>query len=252
MQRQSRRCTAGGRGTTTSRRISAPCPRDSDAIVTPAQIPPATEPPPREGKPPSRPARARWITVTVMMVGLGFALGAALSLTTDSGGVVPGRDAPAIEAIDVRTGDTVHLADFRGHVVLLNVWATWCKPCEQEMPSMQRLHEALFDQGLRIVAVSIDRSSSEKVLAWVEQRGLTFAVLHDPGGRIERIYQTTGVPESFIIDDHGVIVKREIGAREWDTPVQLRLFRQLLRSPSVDRSNDSGGRSDFQRERDSR
>ncbi|NIS65090.1 MAG: redoxin domain-containing protein [Gemmatimonadales bacterium] len=186
-----------------------------------------------------------------MMVGLGFALGAALSLTTDSGGVAPGRDAPALEAIDVRTGDTVRLADFRGHVVLLNVWATWCKPCEQEMPSMQRLHEALFDQGLRIVAVSIDRSSSQKVLDWVEQRGLTFTVLHDPAGRIERIYQTTGVPESFIIDDQGVIVKREIGAREWDTPVQLRLFRQLLRSPSADRSNDSVGSGVFRRERDS-
>jgi peroxiredoxin len=192
----------------------------------------------REGGGPPRPARARWITVTVIVFTLGLALGAALSVTTDSGGVVPGRKAPAIQASDVRTGDTVRLADFRGYVVLLNVWATWCKPCELEMPSMQRLHEALSSQGLRIVAVSIDRSSSKKVLDWVQQRGLTFTVLHDPAGRIERVYQTTGVPESFIIDSRGVIAKREIGAREWDTPVQLRLFRQLLQASMTDRHDD--------------
>lgn len=210
--------------------------------MVPGQIPPATEPQPSERRPPSKLARARWITVTVLMVGLGFALGAALALTADAGGVVPGRDAPAIDAVDVRTGGTVRLSDFRGHVVLLNVWATWCKPCEQEMPSMQRLHEALFDRGLRIVAVSIDRGSSEMVREWVEQRGLTFTVLHDPGGRIERIYQTTGVPESFIVDDRGVIVKREIGAREWDTPVQLRLFRQLLQDSMTDRHDEPAER----------
>ncbi len=112
--------------------------------------------------------------------------------------------------------------------MLLNIWATWCRPCEEEMPSMQRLYEELAPRGLKVVAVSIDKASRDYVLQWVRERGLTFDILQDPAGRIERVYQTTGVPESFVIDSEGVIVKREIGAREWDHPTQVALFRRLL------------------------
>lgn len=153
-------------------------------------------------------------------------LGAVLG--SDIGRVAPGSAALPFEAADVVTGNRVTLADLEGQVVLLNVWATWCKPCEQEMPSMQRLYEVLGPAGLRIVAVSIDTDPAEKVRAWAAERGLTFDILHDPGGKIQRVYQTTGVPESFVIDRRGLIVKKQIGTWEWDQPASVAFFRRLL------------------------
>ncbi len=163
-----------------------------------------------------------------LLAGLVAVLGAAIAATSDIPLVGPGSAAPDFEAVNIATGDPATLADYRGDVVLLNIWATWCRACEEEMPSMQRLHEQLAPSGLRIVAVSIDKASSQEVLRWVQERDLTFDVLHDRQGRIENLYQTTGVPESFVIDRHGALVKKEIGAREWDVPAQVAYFRRLL------------------------
>ena len=93
---------------------------------------------------------------------------------------------------------------------------------------MERLYRELGPEGLRVVAVSVDRESRHKVQEWVEQLGLTFTILQDRSGRIEELYQTTGVPESFVIDQNGVILKREIGPREWDSAVQSGMLRRLL------------------------
>ena len=173
-------------------------------------------------------ARGQWIAVGGIVGGIAFAVGAALLLTPDLGLVAPGSRAPAFQLEDLASGDTVGLGDLQGDVVLLNIWATWCAPCEEEMPSMQRLHETLGDSGLRIVSVSVDQGSKDGVRRWIAERALTFQVLLDPTGRIERTYQTTGVPESFVIDRDGVIVKKVIGAEEWDAPAQRQLFRRLL------------------------
>lgn len=156
-------------------------------------------------------------------------LGIGLALSSDVGLVGPGSDAPDFYALDVRTGDTLQFRKaFARQVVLLNVWATWCPACEEEMPSMQRLYEQLGSEGLKVVAVSIDKGAPGFVLRWVEERDLTFDILQDLAGRIEQVYQTTGVPESFVIDRDGVIVKKEIGAVEWDRPARVALFRRLL------------------------
>ena len=173
--------------------------------------------------------KGQWIAVGGILGALAFALGAALILTPERGRVIPGSDAPPLRALDAATGDSVTIDRFGGDVVLLNIWATWCGPCEAEMPSMQRLHAKLGHQGLRILAVSVDvLGSREDVMAWVRERDLTFAILHDKSGKIQQTYQTTGVPESFVIDRHGVIVKKVIGSMEWDEPAQEALFRRLL------------------------
>ena len=93
---------------------------------------------------------------------------------------------------------------------------------------MQRLHEELGPEGLKIVAVSIDQGDAESVKRWIDERSLTFTVLHNQSGRIQQVYQTTGVPESFVLDKDGTIVKKVIGATEWDHPAQKALFRRLL------------------------
>ncbi len=173
-------------------------------------------------------SRGQWVAVGVIVAVLAAAVAAGMALSPELRPVRPGSDAPGFEALDVASGETVSLSNYDGQIVLLNLWATWCLPCEREMPSMQRLHEQLGPVGLKVVAVSLDATGPEKVLAWVRDRELTFDVLHNREGRLERVYQTTGLPESFVIDRDGVIVKKEIGAREWDSPSQLAFFRRLL------------------------
>ncbi len=148
----------------------------------------------------------------------------------------PGSPAPDYRATDLG-GDSVALSNLFGEVILLNIWATWCPPCREEMPSMQRLYEALGPAGLRIVAVSIDAEEGSvdaggrpggDVADFVEEYGLTFDVWLDPSGRIQRAYRTTGVPESFIIDRDGRILRRIPGPTEWDDPAYIALFERLL------------------------
>ena len=172
--------------------------------------------------------RTQWLAVAGVLGALAALLVTGIAFTGDIAPVGVGSEAPDFTATDLASGQPVALAAHRGEVVLLNIWATWCLPCEQEMPSMQRLYAELAPSGLRVVAVSVDQSSPETVRSWVEARDLTFTVLHDPSGRIQQVYQTTGVPESFVVDRDGVIVKKIIGATEWDHPAQKALFRRLL------------------------
>lgn len=151
--------------------------------------------------------------------------------------VITGAVAPDFE-MELLDGGEVQLADYRGQVVLVNVWATWCGPCLQEMPSMQRMYEELGDEGFEILAVSVDAPVGESdafgrpggdLGAFAEELGLTFPILKNPSGDIQRTYQTTGVPESFLVGPDGVIVKKVAGPTEWDAPQNLELVRRLLR-----------------------
>jgi peroxiredoxin len=126
------------------------------------------------------------------------------------------------------------LRDYRGSVVLLNVWATWCAPCRVEMPSIEILHQRFGRDGLHVLAVSIDSVGSDSTIrAFVAKYGLTFEVLNDPSGRIQEIYQTTGVPETFVIARDGVIRKKVIGADDWSSEGNRSLIAQLLREPGA-------------------
>ena len=112
-------------------------------------------------------------------------------------------------------GELVRLSDFRGKVVLLNFWATWCPPCRKEMPAMQQLYQAYKDKGLEIVAVSVDTASTGEVRAFVEELGLTFPVLHDRDSLVSRLYSNPGVPSSYLIDPQGKVAYRVLGEYDW-------------------------------------
>jgi len=124
-------------------------------------------------------------------------------------------------------GKMVRLADYKGSVVLLNIWATWCPPCVEEMPSMEKLYQELEGEDFKILAVSIDVSGAKAVIPFMKKHRLSFAALTDNEGAIKSLYQTTGVPETFIIDKDGIIVEKIIGPRDWATPVAIRYFRDL-------------------------
>jgi len=148
----------------------------------------------------------------------------------------PGARAPEFTFTDLDSRP-VSLSDFRGKVVLVNVWATWCAPCRAEMPSMERLYQAMAGRDFEILAVSIDRPEGQQdssgnpggnLRTFVEGMGLTFPILHDPAGRIQLLYQTTGVPESFLIGKDGTIYRKVIGAVEWDYPQWMELVERLV------------------------
>jgi peroxiredoxin len=154
--------------------------------------------------------------------------------------VITGSVAPQFSATTT-DGQPVTLADYTGKVVLLNIWATWCEPCRTEMPSMQRLYESVKGspgaEDFEILAVSIDAPIGQRdvagrlggdLKAFAHGFGLEFSILHDPSGSIQRTYQTTGVPESFVIGRDGLIYKKVAGGTEWDLPVNQELVRRLL------------------------
>ena len=174
----------------------------------------------------------QWAIVGVVVLGLAAGAWTLTQATGETGPVDIGRTAPTFKAIDLATGDTVDLRTrYKGQVTLVNIWATWCIPCKTEMPAIQQAYARFKDQGFRVAAVSIDEGSEAPVQQFVKEMGLTFDVLHDRvpvGGNVQSLYQTTGVPESFLLDKDGTIVKRVIGAYDWASPASTKLIARTL------------------------
>jgi peroxiredoxin len=137
--------------------------------------------------------------------------------------------APDFSVVDL-TGRVVRLSALRGRVVLVNVWTTWCPPCRDEMPSMERLYQALRGPDFELLAVSEDEGTVDTVRAFVDDLAVTFPVLHDPQRQVGSRYGVWGYPETFIIDRAGRIVERVIGPRNWDTPEQRAALRGLMQA----------------------
>ena len=173
--------------------------------------------------------RAQWIAAGVVAGVAALGITAAVLLAPEVNQVTVGSSAPGFRVTALANQDTVApLEKYKGQIMLVNIWATWCQPCEAEMPSMQKLYEAMGPKGLKIVSVSIDKDPPDEVQAWLTKRHLTFEVWQDQSGNIQQTYQTTGVPESFILDRNGVIVKKVIGAIEWTEPGTEALLTRLL------------------------
>ena len=170
------------------------------------------------------------IGLLVLGVASAIAFGATRYLRKELFPVAVGSVAPDFTAV---TLDSIprekHLAEYRGQVIMINVWATWCAPCRVEMPSIEALHRAYAAKGFKVLAVSIDDPGhAETIRAFVDQYNLTFEVLHEGSGAIEHDYQTSGIPETFVIGRDGVIRKRVIGAAAWNSAANINLVRGLL------------------------
>jgi peroxiredoxin len=143
-----------------------------------------------------------------------------------------GSPAPRFALAPLGGGAPVALEALRDRVVLVNFWATWCKPCEDEMPAMERLYRRLRPEGFELLAVSVDDGDAE-VAAFRERLGLSFAILRDPDRRVATRYQSLRFPESFLVGRDGTIAARFIGPREWDAPEYERSIRALLASAAA-------------------
>jgi cytochrome c biogenesis protein CcmG/thiol:disulfide interchange protein DsbE len=127
------------------------------------------------------------------------------------------------------TGHPVTLSELHGKVVFLNVWATWCGPCLEEMPSMETLYDEFKErQDFVILAVSEDTKGRDVVVPYVAKNGYHFPVLLDPENKITEAYNVSGVPETFIIDKNGRIVAHHMGAFDWSSADVKEALRELL------------------------
>jgi len=181
-------------------------------------------------------SRQQWTLIAGVVMTAVFGIALAIKLRPQLNPVEIGSKAPEFTATDLRANKPATIADYRGKVVLVNIWATWCPPCRAEMPSMEKLYKKLPGTDFRIAAVSVDGDAfhpegSEPpsgIMAFANNLGLTFDILHDPSGDIRKAYDIFGVPESYLIDRDGVIVKRVIGAADWNTGDNEMLIRRLL------------------------
>ena len=151
----------------------------------------------------------------------------------------PGRDtekskvgfkAPAFTVRNLK-GQRVQLADHKGKVVILNLWTTWCGPCRVEMPGMENLYRRYRSQGLEILAVSLDKGSSGKIQTFADEYRLSFPVLLDSDGQVERRYHNLTIPTTFVIDKKGMVVAEVDGAKNWESEETFEALEYLLKAP---------------------
>jgi peroxiredoxin len=138
-----------------------------------------------------------------------------------------GSAAPDFALPSLDSERLVALSDLRGRVVLVNFWATWCKPCEDEMPAMDRLYRELHSAGFELLAISVGEQPSV-VREFRDRLGVTFPVLLDSDKRVAIEWQTFKFPESLLVDRDGTVLERYVGPREWDAPAYVARIRRLL------------------------
>jgi peroxiredoxin len=190
--------------------------------------------------PTAPPADRRWGLILLWLLPalallLVFVYGFLTREPADSGDTAPRIGKPLADfTLPDLPGHTVQLATLRGKVVFVNVWATWCPPCVEEMPTIQQLYERLHSRGLEILAVSLDALGAQVVVPFMQSRRLSFPTLLDTKNLVQRLYRTTGVPESFIVDKRGILVEKVVGPRDWVQPQLLTQFERLLAMPATD------------------
>ena len=179
-------------------------------------------------------AKQQWLAVLAVVVLLGGGAFTAMHFLRDElTSITVGSKAPTFRAKTLDAQPVVKtLANYRGEVVLLNIWGTFCIPCRTEMPSIEALYQDLGKKGLKVVAVSVDQPGFEQQIRdFTKEYKLSFDILFDDTGAIQQTYRATGVPETFIIGRDGVIHKKVISADDWNSAGNRKLIELLLAEP---------------------
>ena len=174
----------------------------------------------------SQPTRAvsSWVIASVV-AGAAFL---AIMLSPEAPApIIRGATAPLFSLPRLDGSEAIEIETLRGRVVLLNFWATWCKPCEDEMPAMERLYQELRPEGFELLAISVDEAE-ESVREFQGRLGLSFPILMDPGQDVAKAYQAYRFPESLLVDRGGTVIERYIGPRDWDAEAYVGRIRRLL------------------------
>ncbi|HEX9022099.1 MAG TPA: TlpA disulfide reductase family protein [Nitrospirota bacterium] len=127
-----------------------------------------------------------------------------------------------------RDGRMVSLSDFRGKVVLVHFWATWCPSCVEELPILDKLYREPSLKNLVLLAVSVDEDGADSVAPFMLRNKLSMPVLFDPGGAIAKFYGTYKLPETYIVDQQGVVRYKAIGPKDWTDPRNIKILQDML------------------------
>jgi len=139
-----------------------------------------------------------------------------------------GHPAPDYAAATL-SADSASLEELRGRVVLLNVWATWCPPCREEIPALQEIHQRYSARGLEVVGVTIDAPGEEAAIRdFVRDFGMTYPVWHDPADRVSSTFRLMGVPSTFLISRDGTLLWKHLGPIGADDPTLVRMIEEAV------------------------
>ena len=128
-------------------------------------------------------------------------------------------------------GNYESLDSYRGQVVVLNFWATWCAPCRVEMPSFEKLYRRYRSEGVAVLAVTLDKNAGPKIKSFVDEYELSFPILLDEEGEVERLYPSMTIPFTYVIDREGRVVARVDGAKNWESNETFEAIEYLLKKP---------------------
>ena len=142
--------------------------------------------------------------------------------------VVVGDLAPDFQLEDTK-GNQVSLSDFRGKVVLVNLWATWCPPCIEEMPSMERLNEIMAGDDFVMLAVNTEENGRSVVPAFLQKKPYTFPILYDDKAVVQKLYGVFKFPESFVIRKDGIVAEKIIGPLDWSSIETITYLKNLTK-----------------------
>jgi len=170
---------------------------------------------------------SRWLVIVGLIVGIGAAVW--LTLPEPPGSVQKGSQTAEFSLPDL-AGTLQSLP--KGEVVLLNFWATWCPPCRKEIPSMAQLHDKYAADGLKIIAISVDKRSAD-LARFVSQYRMPFQVLHDADGTVSRRYGVFRYPESFLVDRDGKVVHHLSGEVDWMSASVTQTVETMLSTVSA-------------------
>ena len=171
-----------------------------------------------------RPSALRWTAWSAALASFACSVGDAPSARAPE----VGRPVPEYRAVTL-SGDSVSLADARGRVLLLNVWATWCHPCREEIPVLQALHERYASRGLQLVGVSVDaRGEEDTIREFATDFRMTYPLWLDPDERVQSAFFAIGVPATFLIDRAGILRWRHIGPVRANDSTLVRALERAL------------------------
>ncbi len=172
---------------------------------------------------------SRWLSVAFFLL---FSLPLKADLLDGFGAESMVGKAPGFTLQDLE-GKEQPLAQWRGKLIMLNFWATWCGPCRAEMPGMERLWQHYRDKDLVVIAVSVDEGMVRRVAKFVEILKLSYPILLDAEGVVSDHYQVSALPHSFLIGGDGELIASIVGEREWDSPEAYALIESLLAANSA-------------------
>ena len=168
-----------------------------------------------------------FLVIIVLLVGL-FAAGYFMKGKPTGKKIITSGDRAPEFRVQASDGTFVNLSDFRGKVVLVHFWATWCPPCVEEMPTLDKLYRTFNNPDLKILAVSVDETGPQSVVPFMQKNNLSVPVYYNPDHSIANLYGTFKFPETYIVNRQGVVQYKVIGSRNWSDAETTKVLQELV------------------------